>query len=196
MCSFAETTHTPQGDGNLNLPAFVHPHARNNPHPARGRKLHSFDNWIIPYRKQPIPRKGTETSRPARRIPGAREIPHTPQGDGNVAKLNTFTRLKEIPYTPQGDGNSSQFSTDSSGDFQNDLHPARGRKLALITNKQIFTARKNSRPARGRKLPPRRQLGQHDLGNNPHPARGRKLITPVQLAKFMKEILYTPPGDN
>ena len=166
--------------------------------------------------KQPTPRKGTETSglssrtwgrgndsRPVRgrKLLGQRDEAvgvgntlHLARGRKHILAcpfvnlhLKHFTprqgtetclppsRQKssgETLYTPQGDGNSHHS----------------GRMLIKTGN--------NPHPARGRKLPPRRQLGQHDLGNNPHPARGRKLITPVQLAKFMKEILYTPPGDN
>ena len=55
-----ETTHTPQGDGNTPLPAVRRTNRRNNPHPARGRKPSKRD-----------------------RRPEQAETTHTPQGDGN-----------------------------------------------------------------------------------------------------------------
>ena len=55
-----ETTHTPQGDGNLSMRPIMERRIRNNPHPARGRKrrVRSAAGSV---RKQPTPRKGTET---------------------------------------------------------------------------------------------------------------------------------------
>lgn len=75
-------------------------------------------------------------------------------------------------HPPQGDGNSSQFSMDSSGDLQNDLHPARGRKHILacpFVNLHLkhFTPRQGTETC----LPPSRQ-------------------------KSSGETLYTPQGDG
>ena len=56
-----ETTHTPQGDGNLAPQRSKHFAARNNPHPARGRKPFVCVKLAVALEKQPTPRKGTET---------------------------------------------------------------------------------------------------------------------------------------
>ena len=56
----AETTHTPQGDGNPAPRRYVPRRTGNNPHPARGRKLLYFRDWHSRLSKQPTPRKGTE----------------------------------------------------------------------------------------------------------------------------------------
>ena len=65
MCSFAETTHTPQGDGNIEH--FV-------------LALHHNQ-------KQPTPRKGTETPHVVDLGVLVAETTHTPQGDGNLCVL-------------------------------------------------------------------------------------------------------------
>ena len=126
--------------------------------------------------KCPIPRKGTKT----------------------LLDLDPVFGSHEISYTPQGDGNSSQFSMDSSGDLQNDLHPARGRELHGIGHRDI-DAGNTLPPVRGRKLlhitpTLRRAVEKHftpckgtetfdpagthqpDRRNNPCPDRGRKLL--------------------
>ena len=56
-----ETTHTPQGDGNLASTISSAYFARNNPHPARGRKPCAPAEQTFRRAKQPTPRKGTET---------------------------------------------------------------------------------------------------------------------------------------
>ena len=141
-----ETTHTPQGDGN---PSHAPAHAsnnRNNPHPARGRKLEDdnvADNRI--------------------------ETTHTPQGDGNPIMVQMVYYVVETTHTPQGDGNCCPYIKYSLR-IGNNPHPARGRKQEKIVLISI-TSRNNPHPARGRK----RLIYVRPLcaaGNNPHPARG------------------------
>ena len=99
----------------------------NNPHPARGRKLTPLRANADQNRKQPTPRKGTETvlkrytftrrngnnPHPARgrklsRIAADKfitieETTHTPQGDGKPFVF-TLQKLLEKPFTsPTGD---------------------------------------------------------------------------------------------
>ena len=86
---FIETTHTPQGDGNISFSPWISIRSaskqptprkgtetsasrpgspsglpRNNPHPARGRKpSRIYPTILLATWKQPTPRKGTETFR-------------------------------------------------------------------------------------------------------------------------------------
>ena len=79
--------------------------ARNNPHPARGRKPIAQIVFFSHCVKQPTPRKGTETLDTGRpRIAYRRNNPH-PQGDGNAGALGLFYCQPETTHTPQGDGN-------------------------------------------------------------------------------------------
>ena len=128
MCSFAETTHTPQGDGNkaLEILKFCnvdeilftpqgdgnsHHSGRmliktgNNPHPARGRKL----GWcLLGLRgaawKQPTPRKGTETQGTDLLAVNLRNNPHPARGR-KLLGPELPQALPETTHTPQGDGN-------------------------------------------------------------------------------------------
>ena len=146
-------------------------HPRNNPHPARGRKL--FIAQLQPLIVE--------------------ETTHTPQGDGNSACCNRGDGAAETTHTPQGDGNpSSRYMCFSSSkqptprkgtethqpyptrcNRRNNPHPARGRKQGLAICKNCVI-RNNPHPARGRKHRVR-GLQARGFRNNPHPARGRKL---------------------
>ena len=167
----------------------------NNPHPARGRKLERHVAVVGDRRKQPTPRKGTETS--SRRSLGnnAWETTHTPQGDGNVVISTSSLPSRETTHTPQGDGNKPSIIS-SFNLLRNNPHPARGRKHHSNTTSRAPCYRNNPHPARGRKLirayhfttpllkqpTPRKgtetasgsRSCPHPLRNNPHPARGRK----------------------
>ena len=190
-CSSVETTHTPQGDGNLSRGHSAPAQGRNNPHPARGRKPSS-----IRFGRQP-----------------ARETTHTPQGDGNAAFKLSVSNSTETTHTPQGDGNSwfcSPFRivlkqpTPRKGtetlvrvryvkQRRNNPHPARGRKLVDQVAVRTF-GRNNPHPARGRKLIHRTGRST-PTGKNPHPPRGRKpkvIIASPQNA----ETTHTPQGDG
>ena len=103
-----ETTHTPQGDGNLFRIINVTSIRRNNPHPARGRK--------------PM----TSTSSAFRA-----ETTHTPQGDGNPDRLNWWIPgRRNNPHPARG----RKLRLCCSGAIvdRNNPHPARGRKLFAL----------------------------------------------------------------
>ena len=135
-----ETTHTPQGDGNFlfcGLPSS----ARKQPTPRKGTET------LLPTRsaplpaKQPTPRKGTETRAPCCRRRGSEKQP-----------------------TPRK-GTETECSSGICAFLGNNPHPARGRKpgneiLALVV-----------------------------FGNNPHPARGRKTIC-VYIAEIVEETIH------
>ena len=169
MCSFAETTHTPQGDGNLygartcRFTRRKQPTPRkgtetafefvevitigNNPHPARGRKHFSYSSLLRPARNNPHPARGRK---PAVHEPllCVFETTHTPQGDGNPQDpISRHTRRR------------------------NDPHPARGRKPGC--DSVLVDVRRN----------------------NPHPARGRKLVNVFYCPRHW-ETTHTPQGDG
>ena len=124
-----ETTHTPQGDGNSARSLQNSSFYRNNPHPARGRKPLIARGAACTLRKQPTPRKGTETAGALGLFYCQPETTHTPQGDGNRI-CGTVTGVeKETTHTPQGDGNQKT-NARSFAITRNNPHPARGRKLA------------------------------------------------------------------
>ena len=101
----SETTHTPQGDGNRFNSACHLQRVRNNPHPARGRKQPSLNLPSTFPGNNPHPARGRK---PFRLKTGIRvtETTHTPQGDGNSAVCHTVPSSHETTHTPQGDGNT------------------------------------------------------------------------------------------
>ena len=121
----AETTHTPQGDGNSARLAKPYTAKRNNPHPARGRNL-SFE-CACNLRFVKIPRKGTETP---------------------PCMCRTLSTNRNTPYPVRG-RKQRQFKRHAkiSG---NNSHPARGRK-PVRPNNTVRNKGNNSHPARGRK---------------------------------------------
>ena len=125
-----ETTHTPQGDGNqvastqqFLLATWKQPaprkgtetfrrscsacprRGRNNPHPARGRKLADLQ------------------------LAGRDDLKHLhPQGDGNAMTMSFHSISLEPIYTPQGDGNTpfmylSKYVTETLHTPQGDRKP-------------------------------------------------------------------------
>ena len=146
MCSFAETTHTPQGDGNFLFLLFIVRTIGNNPHPARGRK---------PVR--------------SRSFLSMSETTHTPQGDGNdfPGRLCYHT-CAETTHTPQGDGN--YFSGCHLGFWRKQPTPRKGTET--MSMRPIMERRRNNpHPARGRKLIPARPLAM-SRGKQPTPRKG------------------------
>ena len=79
MCSFAETTHTPQGDGNSLMFSYVH--------------------FIV---KQPTPRKGTEMIYDTLNEMSEAETTHTPQGDGNRSSCHRPPFILKQPTPRKG----------------------------------------------------------------------------------------------
>ena len=100
---------------------------RNNPHPARGRKLEDdnvADNRI--------------------------ETTHTPQGDGN--KLNTPIIQSDIGNNPHpARGRKRTVDAELTDKLGNNPHPARGRKRGREHPRSTGSERNNPHPARGRK---------------------------------------------
>ena len=101
---FSETTHTPQGDGNP-LRAFRLQKTKETTHTPQGDgnlfDVHAF----LRTRKQPTPRKETETTSCVAHFRDGVETPHTPQGDGNSRGTGRMSLRAETTHTPQGDGN-------------------------------------------------------------------------------------------
>ena len=143
---------------------------RNNPHPARGRKL---------------------PAAPPR--PADRETTHTPQGDGNLLREPSDIRLDEKQPTPRKGTETFDLRSGIVVKNGNNPHPARGRKLPGCTALRDGGGN-NPHPARGRKRLIR-HLKSDTIGNNPHPARGRKqLRDAVDPADV--ETTHTPQGDG
>ena len=150
-----ETTHTPQGDGNLHLPLLPNPLSpRNNPHPARGRK--------------PLIARGGGSA--------LTETTHTPQGDGNLDGIEPVADLgRNNPHPARGRKLTiNQYRACIAG---NNPHPARGRK-PFVCVKLAVALEKQPTPRKGTETFPRRHFCNDRSGNNPHPARGRKLWRP------------------
>ena len=105
----AETTHTPQGDGNQdggdNLAL-----GRKQPTPRKGTETQPFCLANVASEKQPTPRKGTETLSPPVHVRASAETTHTPQGDGNRLSIPVTRHLQETTHTPQGDGKPFVFT--------------------------------------------------------------------------------------
>ena len=132
---------------------LLHIFHRNNPHPARGRKPFQYPHTTIHYetthtpqgdgnaarikrsmrrKKQPTPRKGTETLDHWNMCGPCHETTHTPQGDGNSSTVRYgMQKRSETTHTPQGDGNTHLKVTFSSASGNNP-HPARGRKTICV----------------------------------------------------------------
>ena len=146
-----ETTHTPQGDGNI-----------------------SFSPWISirSASKQPTPRKGTETkSHLPNNFVGHMETTHTPQGDGHaLSTIQSPQSYRNNPHPARG-RKLADLQLAGRDDLKH-LHPARGRKR----NDHVFPLDflgTNLHPARGRKHP-LYVLVEIRHRNTSHPARGRK----------------------
>ena len=168
MCSFAETTHTPQGDGNCTINAnrqliLKQPTPRkgtetrptnppawkrgNNPHPARGRKQQDHAGGR-----------------------GREETTHTPQGDGNRWSLNQSRTDFETTHTPQGDGNGLIF-------MRNQLQlkqptPRKGTETESPASRSTLPLETTHTP-------------QGD--GNPHP---------LTHSVYLRETAHTPQGDG
>ena len=127
VTSAIETTHTPQGDGN---PLSCRPRScnfRNNPHPARGRKLGVSQLVFVFHWKQPTPRKGTET-----------------------CSSSSFCFLHQKQPTPRKGTETAFAAFKLSVSNRNNPHPARGRKPSPPAPRPSSPGN-NPHPARGRK---------------------------------------------
>ena len=144
---------------------------RNNPHPARGRKLEDdnvADNRI--------------------------ETTHTPQGDGN--KLNTPIIQSDIGNNPHpARGRKRTVDAELTDKLGNNPHPARGRKRGREHPRSTGSERNNPHPARGRKLCIECVAHAEQRRNNPHPARGRKPSETLECFAIA-ETTHTPQGDG
>ena len=121
--SFAEPTHTPQGDVKL----FRFSPLKNQLTPRKGTITHRCFCTKCPHRNQLTPREGTITFLSKHLGIGLFESTYTPQGDVNGCISMSPLLRTEPTHTPQGDG-------------------------SLVTNVLLnITSRFNSHPARGRK---------------------------------------------
>ena len=105
-----ETTHTPQGDGNFCAKSCHSPSTPgNNPHPARGRKL-------VPVLQ---PYKFSETT-------------HTPQGDGNRQCIPSSLHLHEKQPTPRKGTETPTRKSSISSNLKQPT-PRKGTETILLT---------------------------------------------------------------
>ena len=165
-----ETTHTPQGDGNLHPAGKPINHSK-QPTPRKGTETpRRYGTGCKSARKQPTPRKGTETTFSRPLDCPFQETTHTPQGDGNSRGMILTVPISETTHTPQGDGNSLL--------FQN-----------------VWIVTETTPTPQGDGNISSSKLSSHSTRNNPHPARGRKPVRAFRLSKF-KETTHTPQGDG
>ena len=143
-----ETTHTPQGDGNLLYAGRFFGVFGNNPHPARGRKPLAYVRTFLTPRNNPHPARGRKLPAPLPRSSQRGNNPHPARGRKPLIARGGGSALTETTHTPQGDGN----------------------RLAPL-------------------------MGLYKLRNNPHPARGRK-PPPGREAHQPLETTHTPQGDG
>ena len=126
-----KTTYTPQGDGNFRLCHFSF-------HPSAPKQL--------------TPRKGTETYSYLILKLSLVKTTYTPQGDGNTEFVVMPILVDgKTTYTPQGDGNGA-YGVRRFPIIENNLHPARGRKLIPVVVLIAVDPQCILHPARGRKL--------------------------------------------
>ena len=171
MCSFAETTHTPQGDGNfliLNFSFFFQETThtpqgdgncvmlpksrmyfkRNNPHPVRGRKhqLRCYQHFV-------------------------EETTYPPLGDEKPLVQDLPLSVEETTHTPQGDGNFASRSLVVNLP-RNNPHPVKGRKLDCLL------------------------LGRQHLQKQATPRKGTETFFCSSLFCLFVETTHTPQGDG
>ena len=106
----AETTHTPQGDGNPVSNSTCNISYRNNPHPARGTETSRNLRPIHHCRKQPTPRKGTETRARRRQTLRWTKQPTPRKGTETLHRTCSACAAAETTHTPQGDGKPFVFT--------------------------------------------------------------------------------------
>ena len=126
---------------------------RNNPHPARGRKLvHQPDGFVKNDWKQPTPRKGTETSasRPGSPSGLPRNNPHPARGRKPSRIYPTILLATWKQPTPRK-GTETRCKLPQFLLRYEILSPARGRKRAIDIALKRHVYRNTLHPARGRK---------------------------------------------
>ena len=130
---FAETTHTPQGDGNVHVLEISILPCGNDPHPARGRKQRGWRNNFDFRRKRPTPHKGTETRRsPYTGLSSAGNNSHPARGRKLPLRERAVVLAVETIYTPQGDENHYSISFPSNISWKQ-LSPRKGTETTSQT---------------------------------------------------------------
>ena len=187
-----ETTHTPQGDGNSRGMILTVPISETTHTPQGDGNL--FDvHAFLRTRKQPTPRKGTETGLILCRVVLIVETTHTPQGDGNAQALLSLLCSSETTHTPQGDGNGVE-SILVAQDQRETTHTPQGDGNSISLLNSISFIETTHTPQGDGNLDGIEPVA--DLGrNNPHPARGRKLHG-LLFARATSETTHTPQGDG
>ena len=169
MCSFAETTHTPQGDGNHH-----NQHMRRNikkqPTPRKGTETRRSRRQTRRCWKQPTPRKGTETVKRVLNAPISKKQP-TPRKGTETRYRAQYNEYKRKQPTPRKGTETGGTPCSASSPARNDPHPARGRKLSCRPYPHFLS------------------------GNDPHPARGRKPRA-IRISSISEETTHTPQGDG
>ena len=169
VTSAIETTHTPQGDGN---PLSCRPRScnfRNNPHPARGRKLGVSQLVFVFHWKQPTPRKGTET-----------------------CSSSSFCFLHQKQPTPRKGTETPDNLPAVRGHGRNNPHPARGRKpIAQI----VFFSHcvKQPTPRKGTETT---IAGSPFFSETTHTPQGDGNRVRQLLVRHRPETTHTPQGDG
>ena len=141
--SFAEPTHTPQGDVNLRSGAQLIYQPGTNSHPARGRKWLYFNVASATNGTNSHPARGRKDYQ-CHFLVNLTMNQLTPREGTIILRLDTYSPdSDESTHTPQGDGNKFQlWYTHYHNRFNS--HPARGQ-----TNRRNFSALHRC----GRKVP-------------------------------------------
>ena len=104
LCHDTRNNPHPARGRKLVCPLYRIPHTGNNPHPARGRKRCTDRHVFRGDRNNPHPARGRKQTHIIFNI-NFFETTHTPQGDGNLFFMICSPFFIETTHTPQGDGN-------------------------------------------------------------------------------------------
>ena len=143
-------------------------------------------------RKQPTPRKGTETALQGRQAAGCRNNPHPARGRKPCRRPRRKTSGCETTHTPQGDVNWC-FSVNRRYSAKQPT-PRKGTETLHRMCSACGAASKQPTPRKGTETFRDARMLCH-CGNNPHPARGRKPKFVILLPSYY-ETTHTPQGDG
>ena len=188
-----ETTHTPQGDGNLAPQRSKHFAARNNPHPARGRKRLQCPCFADNTRNNPHPARGRKLTINQYRACIAGNNPHPARGRKPFVCVKLAVALEKQPTPRKGTETFPRrhFCNDRSG---NNPHPARGRKLWRPSSPSDMIL-KQPTPRKGTETRCSRRSCRCNLETTHTPQGDGNKAGHIQIRLYL-ETTHTPQGDG
>ena len=187
-----ETTHTPQGDGNPDRLNWWIPGRRNNPHPARGRKLRLCCSGAIVDRNNPHPARGRKQRLAGESSGYNGNNPHPARGRKPRDRNRTGIFCKKQP-TPRK-GTETCRVRSAAGSVRKQPTPRKGTE----TSSHPYTddpKRNNPHPARGRK---HCTIHSNFTGSwkQPTPRKGAETQSGPLIKTLLCETTHTPQGDG